>query len=516
MTGSVVARASRHPLWTHVAIAAVLAVLTVVLLHDVGFILTRSLWLDESWVAISGRLPLDDLPRLTSSTPIGWNLLQRLFDPLGDQAPRLLPLAFSGAATAAGYALGVVAWPGRVRLRIVSGVAVATAVAFAPLMLQRNDLKQYTSDVFFTLLIWALAVAWDVGRRRSTLIALTAVAAFGLLFSLIVAFAAASAFGALVIAMLVRRQWRPLIESLVGGAIGGAGIALWYLLFYRQTAQGALGDFWKDFYPSFGGLRVYLLDRIQILAAITPHRAIALGIALVLVIVVHLVLAIAARRPAGGLFIVVLCLGMIAAGVLRIYPLLDARTSLFLLVGASALTMVTAVRLVELAWGLLPRPVAAQWAALVTIAALIAPAAIWGSPWLRTTVFKDDDTLTLIDYLDAHRGADDPVAVDFFSSFSYAYYQRDITVGWRPSTVANGFQVTFPGDHTVDSFGGGPGPLIAAYHRALRGDPGGTFWVLTAHKPIDVPKILGSKAPVSVTSSGVDKLYRVDLAAGKP
>ncbi|MEK8107833.1 hypothetical protein NKG94_27590 [Micromonospora sp. M12] len=75
-----------------VAVAVLLALVPVV--HDLKTALTASYWLDEAWVALSVRLPLSDLPVVTSSTPLGWSLLLRLV-PDTDYL-RVVPIAFHG------------------------------------------------------------------------------------------------------------------------------------------------------------------------------------------------------------------------------------------------------------------------------------------------------------------------------------------------------------------------------------------------------------------------------------
>src|SRR5215470_6638881 len=53
--------------------------LLVLVVHDVGYLLRQPYWNDESWVAVTTRFPLTDLRATTSSTPIGWSVLLRLF-----------------------------------------------------------------------------------------------------------------------------------------------------------------------------------------------------------------------------------------------------------------------------------------------------------------------------------------------------------------------------------------------------------------------------------------------------
>ncbi|MCW2930204.1 MAG: hypothetical protein JWM19_1166 [Actinomycetia bacterium] len=73
---------------------ATLAGLSVVFVTNVPYQLRQPYWLDEAWVADSVRAPLSQVPRLASSTPLGWTLLLRLVPFGGPERQRLVPLAF--------------------------------------------------------------------------------------------------------------------------------------------------------------------------------------------------------------------------------------------------------------------------------------------------------------------------------------------------------------------------------------------------------------------------------------
>ena len=154
-------RARFRPTWEH-GLVAVLGLLVLVV-HDVGYLIGQPFWTDEAWVAVTTRFPLSDLLATTSSTPIGWSVLLRLVTVGGRQTSRLLPLAFAGAAVVIGYWFARrLAWQRR-DTAILAGVLAAAAVLLVPAMLIRDDLKQYTADAAFALLV----VAFDgpVGAR---------------------------------------------------------------------------------------------------------------------------------------------------------------------------------------------------------------------------------------------------------------------------------------------------------------------------------------------------------------
>ena len=111
--------------------------LSVLLVHDVPYLLHQSFWVDEAWVADSVRAPIGLTPSLASSTPLAWTYLLRLVPFGGPERLRLVPLAFSMLAAAAGYLFGR-----ELRLtRFATGILTGAAVLLSPEMLVRDDLK---------------------------------------------------------------------------------------------------------------------------------------------------------------------------------------------------------------------------------------------------------------------------------------------------------------------------------------------------------------------------------------
>ncbi len=146
-------RLARRAWWTQYATMASLVALVVlgVLGHAPWYMLRHPYWLDESWVADSLRAPLGALPRLTSSSPIGFSFLLRLVPTaLGDERARLVPLLFTGALAPVAYLLG------RELDRESRGTALLlgfTGVAL-PAAMMRHDLKQYTADAFVAVTLF--------------------------------------------------------------------------------------------------------------------------------------------------------------------------------------------------------------------------------------------------------------------------------------------------------------------------------------------------------------------------
>jgi hypothetical protein len=217
----------RRPHWLAVVEAGIAAALLVAtfFVHNTSYLLSTPFWNDEEWVAISTKLPLHDLARDSASTPLGWGLLLRLMVFGGQQRYRLVPLAFAGLGAVAAYALAR-SLPWRSRWVAISAATLAGVVTlFAPSSLVRDDLKQYTSDAFVTLiLLWLLArleANWSARRFSQLLVAVV----LGFLFSAPAAFVGAAVLLSYGLVCLIKGQWRRFAivagsSLLAGGALG--------------------------------------------------------------------------------------------------------------------------------------------------------------------------------------------------------------------------------------------------------------------------------------------------------
>ena len=231
--------------------------LFVFVVHDVGYVLGQPFWNDEAWVAVTTRFPLSQLPATTSSTPIGWSVLVRVFTLGGDQTSRLLPLAFAGGAVAVAYWFARrLDWPNHTAA-VTAGLLAALGVLLTPAMLVRNDLKQYTTDAFFALLTLALTSRLERVWSRRGLAALSLAVWGGMLFSHTVAFVGAAALGAVCLVQLARRAWRQLAEATVTAAITGALMLAVYASFDARAVNPGLTAYWHHYYlPVHNGVHV--------------------------------------------------------------------------------------------------------------------------------------------------------------------------------------------------------------------------------------------------------------------
>ncbi|WP_433130074.1 hypothetical protein ACQPWW_06370 [Micromonospora sp. CA-240977] len=473
-----------------IAVGVLLALFPVV--HDVKTMLTAGYWLDEAWVALSVRLPLSDLPVATSSTPLGWSFLLRLV-PDADYL-RVVPLAFHGLTMVAAYALGrLLRWPTR-WLGVVAGVACATAVLLVPAQQIRHDLKQYTADAAITVVLVALAAWTEQTWSRRRLGVLAAVAATGIAFSHVTAIAAPCVFGGLLLATALRRRWARLRDVAVAAFAAMTVIVVFYFGVSARGNNDKMREYWADSFPSLTELPGYLSRQVHNLAPMVGAPALVIG-CLFLAGVITL-----ARqgRPASAIAVLLLPVGVTTLGVARFYPLLELRTSHFLLVTTAA---VAGVGVAGLAYGgatLARRGVPRLPATALTAAACAVLLALYGlhngrwyrfdgdEPGLYYTAIAVTDIRSATQFVATHRSANDVIVMNELAWYGFAYYSpQDQIELVTPHTNTVGWWIRMPtrSDVTV-IYDNEPAALHASLDQALtladqRG--GGRVWLIRSH-----------------------------------
>jgi len=456
---------------------------SVFLVHDVGYVLTHNYWVDESWVAVSTKYPLRQLPDVTSTTPIGWSALARLFAFAGQQGLRLLPLAFAAAAVAVAYAFArSLGWRDD-RVRLGAGVLAAIGVLMVPAMLERNDLKQYTADACLALTTLALTSRLERAWSRRGLAILAATVGSGMLFSHTVAFVGSVAFVAIVTVQLVRREWRRALEAAVAAAAALAMMVTvyevfdvraivpqltkyWYL-FYMPVGDGA-GASWHFFYVRLGHVRSDF--------GLGPS-----WVALPFVLA-GMVTLFRVGRPITASTIILLAPLLITLSAAKKYPLVDARTSAFLMV---IVVVVAAIGVVGLCVLLL------RWSTAAAVALAVAGTASFVAggfhdvrahtiPWERENIRAQTQ------FVAAHRAPDDVILVNVTSSWGFAYYWNHEPLARRPSeNVDTGFLTVFPTQRQIIVASGRKlKDVRAALQRALaaaKRTNAAHIWIVKAH-----------------------------------
>jgi len=421
----------------------------VILVHDVHYLLNEPYWPGEAWVADTIRAPLSEVPRLASSTPLGWTLLLRLVPGHGLQRQRLVPLAFAALSVTLGYLLGR-----ELRLtRFVAGLLTAAAVLLSPAMLVRNDLKQYTAEACAALLIWLLVARLETTWSRWWLAALALVTSLGTLFAETAIFTGGAAFTCLFLVALGRRQWRRLAELAVAGvgtlAIFGAIFVVvlkpriapqlssyWAPLYSPTSPGGAARFFWMELSHRVGS---YIGFPARASAAFTqPATVTELAVPLILTVGGIVALAVMRRYALAAMLPVTLLVAMTASAA-RQYPFGDQRTSTFWEVMFPVLMAIAVAAAIHGAGRWLGRAGTGstrRWvlgAIAVTAGAVaIAGYAYQVRPYIRYHAIPDDDARSQIQFAEAHYQPGDVFLVDYGATYSFDYYYSTPTTYFPP------------------------------------------------------------------------------------
>ncbi|WBC14306.1 hypothetical protein O7600_24865 [Micromonospora sp. WMMA1998] len=481
----------RPILWDSIALLALLCLLPI--LHDVRTMLIAPYWLDEAWVALSVRFPLHDLPVTTSSSPLGWSFLLRLVPDPDDL--RLVTLVFQGLAVVAAYAFGrsmARPTPGR---GVVAGAACAAVVLLLPAQQVRHDLKQYTADAAVTVGVLALVTWLEQRWSRRRLRVLTAVVAASMLFSHVTAIVAPCAFGGLLLVTAARRQWLRLVEVAVAGLNAGLILTAVYVGISMQGRNGPMQQFWAANFPRVTELPGYLGGQLDTLMPVVGAPG-----PVVVGLLVAGTLTLAKRdRPAAAIAVVLLPVVATIVGVAGIYPLLELRTSHFLLVTAAAVAGIGVAGLADVTADLacrgLPRVRPAVLAAAVC-AVLLGGYAVGNSRWYRFdgnesglyyTAISVTDVRSATEYVAAHRAPDDVVVMNNAAWYGFAFYSRQDTlrlvaphgntVGWWVEMPGRSDVVVVPGHDTTAV----RASLQQAVETAARRGDGGRVWLIRSH-----------------------------------
>jgi hypothetical protein len=208
------------------------------------FFWNRSLWLDEAMLALniinrdfSGLLrPLD----MVQIAPIGFlqgeKVLTLLFGN-SDLALRILPLI--------AYCLSI-PLVHRVAIRLTRNKTIAlmacSIVSIAPLFVRyASEVKQYSSDMFFTLAILSFVLDDNFSSlRRAVLFGILGAVALWFSNTVIIILAAAGLY-LFRTEILGRKNYRILVSFTI---IGGMFLTYYALFIHNHPLSGAMRDFW--------------------------------------------------------------------------------------------------------------------------------------------------------------------------------------------------------------------------------------------------------------------------------
>jgi hypothetical protein len=448
---------ARRPGWFRGRLSAehllvLVLALGVLAVHDVGYMFRQPYWNDEAWVAVTTRYPLSDLAATTSSTPIGWSLLARIFTIGASESARVVPLAFAGLAVIAAYWLGRgLSWRSRAE-QVLAGTLAGLAVVIVPAMLVRDDLKQYTADAFVTLLILTLTSRLERGWSRRGLVALSAAVWGGMLLSDAAAFVGVAAISALFVVQVARRAWGRLAEVAVTGAVTAVAMLGVYELFDARAANSlGASTYWDGYYVPLGkGAGASWTFITKMLGHLRAHIGLGPAWLAIPLVVAGLCTLGWLGRPAVAAAAAALWPEMIVISGLKVYPFGDLRTSTWLIAITAAVAAIGVAGICAFVRRWLRGPAPAGNAAAWIPAGLIAIAAVAGfagaaGPYVRGHLIPNEDVRDQARYVATHAAPTDVILVNMNSNWGFAYYWPHGQPGRRlTNVVRQGYLAYFP------------------------------------------------------------------------
>ena len=445
--------------------------------HPLSYVFHHPLWLDEAWVATLAKAPWSRAYALSSSTPVGWLFLVRLVPGGRGEQLRVIPLLFAAGEVVVAYILvRGLPWESVGRAR-VAAAATGVVVLLAPVSLVRNDLKQYTADAFFALVILALASRAEGRPGTRTMTEFVAVTVVAALFSTVAAFVAVAALAGLLGAALLARSAARVRTVAVGGGVAIVGLAAYFAGVVLPHTSASLRSYWDDFYLPSSPLHA-LGDSWTRFYRLAP----ALGVpALVSVALFGAGCVVCARigRPGLGLAFGLLWIEMLVVAMARRYPFLDLRTSHFLLVVSLVAITVGFVGLVG--------ALASRYRLLVIVVCFLAATLFLHNsvPYVRARWLPNEDVRTAVAYVADHYRPGDVIVVSLPSSFGFSYYWPGAPIQYvKDDAVSMGFVTRVPGLRHVVYVGGlTPRDTTSAMRRALAdaGPRSPRIWIIRTH-----------------------------------
>lgn len=446
----------------------------------------RAFWLDELLLqrAMSQQRMSQLLEPLgfAQSAPPGWLAVQHVVLTVSgddERAARLLPLLCGIGALVLTLLLA------RTLLGGPAALVATTVVAVSPTLIGYSaEFKQYSSDVFWVLLVLLLGCRLALGRGRPerSRVALAAVGAVAVWFSHAASLVTVGVFGALVLLALVRRSALELRAAVACAVPALAGFAVEYaVLLRRNAADGVLQAYWAGAFPSapltWDVALGWAGDRIA------SVRATALGMdrpGLLLVLLLAGLVVLGARRPPVLPLLLVPTGVIAAAGLAGAYPI-AGRLALFF-VPPVALAAAAPLDLPALAARL---PWTAARAPATAVATLLAVAATVGVGSLAGPQLAHDwralgrpeekqESRTVLQAVAARRGPRDLLLVDGRGArYAAAFY--------APRVGAGPFEVLEPAN---------PDPTCVRVSLGARLRAAGRYdrvWLLVSHtRPVEL------------------------------
>jgi 4-amino-4-deoxy-L-arabinose transferase-like glycosyltransferase len=242
---------SSRPYLTALAVALIFGVAVYFRLYNLG---GRDLWTDEAWVALAAMQPSARAALAASqSTPPFYLLTVWAAAQLWGHSEIVL----RGLSFGFGVGTLVLIWRlGCALLEIPAAMLAMAAVAFSPIMVYYSkELKQYSGDAFFAVLMVWLAERLRTAQGGRGWLALALAGVVGLGFSHALIFTL-PIIGAILWATLPPDRRSRLV---LVGAAWILAFATYYVVFIRREVDPELVAYWTQDFPNFSGLVPFIM-----------------------------------------------------------------------------------------------------------------------------------------------------------------------------------------------------------------------------------------------------------------
>ncbi len=238
---------SRLPVWAAVALGLIFALAVYFRLSDLG---GRNLWTDEAWVALAAlkSTPAEALAAGQSTPPLYLLSVWAAVKVWGASEAVLRAVSFL-------FGVGTLVLFWRLARPLVSlpvSLLALAAVGFSPVLVYyAKELKQYSGDAFFAVLIFYLAERLRARPGESGWAALALAGTLGLGFSHSLVFVLPVA-GAVLWSTLPRQRGRVVLL----GSIWALAFGAYYFWFFRRALDPELLAYWTEIaaFPDLSGV----------------------------------------------------------------------------------------------------------------------------------------------------------------------------------------------------------------------------------------------------------------------
>ena len=235
-----------RPYLTVLAVALIFGVAVYFRLYDLG---GRDLWTDEAWVALAAMRPTAAAALAAGqSTPPLYLLTVWAAVQLWGHSEAVL----RGLSCLFGLGTLLIIWRlSRTLVEVPAALAALAAVAFSPIMVYYSkELKQYSGDAFFAVLVLWLAERLLARQGRRGWLALALAGVLGLGFSHALVFTLPVVGAVLWFTLPPAR--RPRLACV--GIVWVLAFAAYFFLFIRREMDPELVEYWGQDFPNLSGL----------------------------------------------------------------------------------------------------------------------------------------------------------------------------------------------------------------------------------------------------------------------